>query len=153
MKTPSNYKWLKIIKQSGWWKMTARYLARNDTIIVYDNWFKLNKARRMSILSHEYYHHIYFNMPFIYRQIWKLIDNWKVIKILNVLWLTKYKKNVYVTEYAKKNIAESFAECWKIQYLNDNYKKIKFNNYADFKMNIASSMLKYFEKEVMKNTY
>ena len=70
-------------------------------ITIYDKFYKLSKVRQESILEHEYWHHVWHKMPILYQKLWGYISNWKLTKLLNIMWVTIYTKNAYVTDYAK----------------------------------------------------
>lgn len=141
------YKWLSVVINKKQWKVNASYNRFSKVIVLYPSFFKLSIVRQYSILEHEYSHHIYWRMPILYRKLWEFISNWKLIKVLNIMWITKYKKNAFVSEYAKTKSTEDFAECIEIKYLSDNDKKKTFKTYADFKMKIAYSMYTYFSNQ------
>lgn len=129
------YKWFKLIdKPSKSKTLNARIILRNKTILIYPNFYTHKKVKQKAILEHEVAHYVYSKLPILYKIVWKLIDNWKLIK------LSKYKKNAFVSEYAKKNNIESFCECIKMDYLFQNIRRIEFEDYADFKISIAVNL-------------
>lgn len=126
------YKWFKLIdKPSKNKKSNARMILRNNTILLYPNFYTHKKVEQIGILEHEVAHYVWDKLPMLLKVVWRLIDNWKLIK------LSKYKNNAWVSKYAEKNATESFCECVKMEYLFKKIKRFKFGSYADFKMMIA----------------
>lgn len=149
----TQYKWIKVIRKKfkpGKPNVNWSYSKTRNAIILYNNFFKLDTIRQNSILEHEYWHYIWHKMPVLYRKIWEWISNWKLIKVLNVMWYTKHNKNDYVTDYAQTKITEDWSECIETEYLLRNdpkYKWKSFESFADDKMRIAKSMYDYFSKK------
>lgn len=137
------YKWIKIVRKKYWRTKTtnAWYSRTFKRIYLYDRFFTKSKERQAKILEHEYSHHIYRNMPKVYRSIWKVLSNWKAIKYLNIFWITEYKENAYITNYAKSKIAEDWAETHEESHTC--YDK-RYNNYVDFKIKTVKAMMNYF---------
>ncbi len=147
------YKWLEIVRKKekpGKPFVNGTYSKTNETITLYDNFFKHDLVIQESILEHEYWHHIWYKMPKIFRLLWELISNGKLVKILYIMWLTKYDKNAYVTDYAKKNIKEDWSESIETLFILNNKKEYKgksFRTFADFKMKTANSIYTYYSKK------
>ena len=141
---PTEYKGLKVIhkkrhKLNG---INASFDNKTKTITVYDRWTKRSKERRAWILFHEYAHYIYMNkIPYLYKKVWELISNWKLIKILRIFWITEYTENVYLNKQSERNANESFA------WLNEQYVLGKaYPNYIWTKIKLARAMFLYFDK-------
>lgn len=131
-------------------KANWSYSKTRNAIILYKRFFDLDEIVQTSILEHEYGHYIWYKMPMLYRKIWEWISNWKLIKTLNIMWITKHKENAYVTKYARTKITEDWSECIEIDYIfknNPKYKNTKFWTFADDKMRFAKSMYDYFSKK------
>lgn len=148
MEILDEYKWLRVIRKKEWKNplSNASYNKRRKTITIYDNFFTHDDFTQMTIFEHEYAHHIYYKMPLVYRKLWWYISNWRLIKVLNILGLTKYKENAYVTNYAKKNVREDFAESVEAFYVLEK-KKMKIFSFWQFKVDIAKSMYDYFSNK------
>lgn len=144
MKLPKQYKWVPVfrLKQGKTPNANASYSPIRKRIYIYDNFFTHPEENQKAILEHEYAHHIYYKMPIVYRKIWTLISNGKLIKLLNIMGIIDFKENGFVTSYAKKNEKEDFAEC-----IEANYLKQRFKLYTQFKFKIAVSMFNYFSNK------
>jgi hypothetical protein len=140
----SEHKWLKIIIKDKHPRVNANasYNHLTKKITLYDNFFKHSKKKQDGILEHEYAHHIYYKMPLIYRKIWGLISNGKLIKLLNIMWITPHNKNAHVNDYAKTSAREDWAECIEADFLWE-----KYIQYTWFKIRVAVSMFEYFDKK------
>jgi len=98
---PKIYRWLSITQESkhklGSW-VCASYHVKTKSIITYDRMLKKTPEQIELVLFHEWCHHIYMTkINRISKLIWGIISNWKLITILNIFWLTKYKVNKYVS--------------------------------------------------------
>ena len=138
------YKGLKVIHKTKKWESNASYNRFSQVITIYDLFYTRDKVVQESILIHEYAHHVYYKMPLIYQKLWGYISNWKLIKLLNIMGITKYKKNAYTTKDPRTAVKEDWAECIEAKYL---IKNRKFWTYADFKVKVAYSMYTYFSKK------
>lgn len=149
------YKWIKVERRNFKpWNPKANwtYSKSKNTITLYNNFFKLDKVIQESILEHEYWHYIWHKMPMLYRKIWEWISNWKLIKTLNIMWITTHTENDYVTEYAKTKVTEDWSECIEAEYLLTHLHKWKrFWTFADVKVKIAKSMYDYFSNKELWN--
>ena len=141
---PKEYKGLKVIRKWSKGEVNASYNRFSQVITIYDIWLTQTEANRKAILEHEYAHHIFWKMPLLYQKLWGYISNWKLIKLLNIMWLTSFKHNAYVTSYAKKNVREDWSECIEAKIL---IWQRKFHSYADFKINVSNSMYNYFSNK------
>lgn len=147
--TIKEYRWVPVIREKvlmrkgkvvAW--INARYDVKKKIIILYDRFLKRTDITQKAILEHEYAHHIYYTkIPLVYRKIWTLVSNWKLIKPMNILWLTEYTENAYSTSHAESHPREDFAECIEIPILEN-----KFSSYVSFKVKVAVSMYNYFSK-------
>jgi len=117
-----DYKWLKVVRAriNRLW-INANY--KKGVITLYDNFFKLSYVRQQSVYEHEYAHHIFYQLPKTYQVVWRLISNWRLIKLLNVFWIIDYKENDFLNSHAKKNYKEDFSEQIELKYLIENSKK------------------------------
>lgn len=141
---PTEYKWVKIKVQKGWGRMNARYIVRTKTIILYDNWFTFNKIKREQILQHEYTHHIWYKIPYLYKKIWALISNWSLCKLLYIFWIANNSKNAYISKYAEKNNVEDFAETISIWILS-NKRQVNYWSFVDTKIKLAVPLYNYYD--------
>ncbi len=152
-KNLSEYKGVKVVRKKEKQNkphVNGSYSKARQTITLYDRFFNLDLIIQESILEHEYSHHIWHKMPKLYQKIWALISNWRLINILNVMWITEYSKNAYVTDYAKTKITEDWAESIETLFILNNKKEYKgksFRTFADFKMKTAKAMYDYFSKK------
>lgn len=138
------HKWLKIIRKKvhKWKWVNASYNNKTQTITVYDRLLEKDDDFIEMTLDHEFYHYIYMRkVNLIIKTIWKLISNWKLLKILNILLWKNYKNNNYVSWEARRNTNEDFARC-----LAQGRKHWIYNNYIDLKIIIAENILNYFYK-------
>jgi len=138
------YKGLKVIRKDNKWESNASYNRFTKRITLYDRFFLLDDRIQKSILEHEYAHHVYYKMPLAYQKLWGYISNWKLIKLLNIMWITPHNKNAYTTKDPRTAVKEDWAECIEAKYL---IKNKKFWTYADFKIKVAYSMYTYFSKK------
>lgn len=138
------YRWLKInYKEEHKWKwVNASYDNKTQTITIYERLLKKDDEFIEMTLFHEWCHFIYMTkVSRIIKAIWKLVSNWKLLKILNILLWKRYKKNNYVSWEARRNANEDFARClaqWR--------KHWTYNSYVDLKIEIAENILNYFSK-------
>ncbi len=150
-KTLTEYKWIPVIrKKEKPWKPLVNwsYSKKHQRITLYDRFFIHDLVIQESILEHEYAHHIWHKMPELYRKIWVLISNWKLINLLHIMWLTEYTENAYVTNYAKTKITEDWAESIEVEFIVRNkYKGRQIWSFADFKMKTSKAMYDYFSKK------
>lgn len=149
----NEYKWLEVICSTKETTRNAKYNRFSQIIVLYPHFFTLDKIRQASILEHEYWHHIWHKMPILYKKIWEWISNWKLIKALNIMWITTHTKNDYVNDYARTKITEDWSECIEADYLLTHLHKWKKRlwTFADVKIKIAKSMYDYFSnKELWK---
>ena len=144
------YKWVEVVCSTKETTRNGKYNRFSQIIVLYPHFFTLDKIKQTSILEHEYWHHIWHKMPMLYKKIWEWLSNWKLIKTLNIMWLTKATTNSYVSSYAKTNIKEDWSECIEVDYLvkhHPEYKGTRFKAFATYKMWIAVSMYNYFAKK------
>lgn len=142
----NSYKWVKVVRKDykkSNPKVNGSYSKKKNTITLYDRFFKLEEDVQASILEHEYSHYIWYRLPLIIQSIWWMVSIGNNI-MLKASW---YKKNAYVTEYAKTKITEDWAECIEVWYLLSNkYKGKKFWTYADFKIKVANKIYNHYSK-------
>ncbi len=146
---PKIYNWIKVVREKEhpnpkykW--ADAEYRKKEHVIVVFDRFLKLSEERQQRTFRHEYAHAVWFILPRTYRIIWKLISNWKLIKILNAFWITTYTENSWVRSYAKQNHLEDFAVC--VEYIGK-----PICSYAWDKVKMAHSLFNKFEKWVRKH--
>lgn len=141
---PKTFRWLNIIRKpihSFIKSANASYDVKTNTIIVYDRMVNKTQEEIDIILLHEWIHHIYMTkVPMLYKTIWKLIDNWKLRQVLNVLEWTNYKENAYVSWASKANSNEGFA--WTLAQWAS---KWHHNNYIDVKIKFWTNILNHFK--------
>lgn len=143
MKIPKIWKWLPVVRKKemkGYRWANASY--SKGIITVYDRMINKGDEEIKLILDHEYYHHIYTKLSKIIKIIWKLISNWRLRTILNILMWTDYKKNHYIRDISKGNPNEDFARHlaqWRAEW--------KWFNYSDTKIYLATNIFKYFSKK------
>lgn len=143
---PRSYKWLPIIRKHKlkWYAwVNATYDLKTQTITVYDRMTNKTKDEIYLVLYHEWCHHIYMTkVSKTIKIIWKLISNWRLRNMLNILLWTDYKENAYVSWASKSNVNEDFARS-----LAQGSKHWKYNNYIDNKKLLATNILNYFSKK------
>lgn len=144
-KIPSEYRGLPISrkeKHSLWGWINASYHVKTKSIVVYDRMEKKTPEEIELVLFHEWCHHIYMTkVNKLAKFVWKLINNGRLIPVLNIFWITEYKENKHVSGAAKANDNEWFARSCAQWY--DHW---EYNNYLDDKIKLARAMLDYFSK-------
>lgn len=148
---PKIYKWIKVIKSNKYLKSGNAWYSRKDKIIYYNrNIFLKSDEQIISILEHEYAHYIFTEkVTFAYRILWKSISNFdnKIVKKINRLFDTNYKKNKYISKYAQKSYYEDFSECIEYNYLNSLLSvKREYKGYLWLKMKVAQLIFNKFSK-------
>jgi len=143
------YKWVPVvIKRNEIYDKHPTALATYSKwkITIYEPFYTQSDEEKQAVLAHEYAHHIYYKMTFTEKKIWQFISTWRLIKILNIFWFTKYKKNAFTRKYAKTNYREDFASCAGHIKRLELYSYLKpFNNFADFKIKRVQSILNYYK--------
>lgn len=146
------YKWLKIIYIDSYKKgdkdILGSYNKRAKTIKIYKDYHRRTYRVRMTVLAHEYGHHMYYRLSFLDKRVWQLISNWKLLWLLNRFWQTTCTQNAFVREYARKNSREDFACCvGEIERQRLAGPK-EFKNFAGFKINNVKTLLSKYKEDV-----
>jgi len=130
----------------------AYYNPKNKTIYVQYLYFK--NQRWENVLFHEYCHYVFIEkIPKIYQNLWNKLYSFNptIIKKLNKFLKTNFIENDFISEYAKTNYLEWFAECMEQNFLISKWvdKKV-YKWFLKVKLYIAKLLFNKFVNEQYK---
>lgn len=151
LKPLTEYKGLKVIQadiHKSWNKdALASYNRKTEIITVYKDFYNRGDVTRKRAMYHEYTHHVFSKMTLVYKAIWRLISNWKLLPILNAFWITSCTNNAFAREYWKTNYKEDFATCGEEIERQRVQSERVFHTFADFKLSVVKSLLNKYTKD------
>lgn len=153
---PDRIHWVKVnislVPKKDSTRATATYFSDFNVIVVYPNWFTLDKIKRDAILRHELGHKVLrkdFSAQIL--RLWKLTSEWdpRLIRLVNEKLGTNYSENAWVSSYARTNYSEDFSETLEESYIKKmKWDKSKYNSFADFKILLAEALMDKYTKNI-----
>jgi len=134
------------------WKWAVACVRRWFEVIITRPVFDTYDAYlREVVLIHEVAH-IYFNRArkkdSDYEEIWKMVSEFDldIVLRINEILGTNYKKNAWVSNYAKTNHKEDFAECRRIPFMRKAKGRHEpYGDWRDIKILIADNICEQFK--------